>query len=269
MIEGAARGGNLGRDDDISDERTDALRRLARGFDLSSKAVVELAGDIDALRDRIAADAELSPIQRRARRKARIAGFKQFQTALRRQSSVLEEFPPRLLDDIRQLLASDIARNYSNAAFRRFGLPIGAVIDARIMESTLARYRDPSAMIAAELEELAEHSRRHAAPVFGISVVLDVAEQLCQRLQMELDRERLDAPDGRPVDRPRAIALGGLWQIYAGLTRSELPATPPARFIGFCAEALPLLGQRTDGFEDAARRLFESAASRRSRQPAA
>ena len=140
--------------------------------------------------------------ERRERRRKRIAAITSLRTALLRPRKVLEEFSPWLLPEVSDLLASEIGGSFSSAAFRRVDVEIAASLGQREVENILSRYRQPGARLAVELELQAEGQRRHAAKRSGLDVLVTALDRLAGALQRELEREVLQAPDGRPAHRP-------------------------------------------------------------------
>lgn len=239
-----------------------ALAMIAQQLGLSAERADQLHRDVVALVDAIAEDGRLSPVERRRHRKERLAAIKAMMTALQRPRKVVEQLPPRVLTEISQLLAREIGTSFSNSAFLRADAAIGYDMSPRHIEFAISRYRRPDEALAHEFEGQAAFERRRLATRRGVDVALGVLDRLSAALQRELTREVLEAPDGRPHQRPRQLALAGLWDIYSSLTDSALPRTPPRAYLDLCATLVPVMGINPVGLDEAAERLFARAAAR-------
>lgn len=245
----------------------EALKKLARRFHWAAAGAAQLRQQVTKLTAEIDEVSRLTPAQILAKRKARIGAIRSMETALRRTRRVMEQQPPWLLGQIQALLADDVAHSFSNAAFDRVGAYIDGGISSRDLESA-SRYRSSSGEVAHRIEAAAAAERRQAARARGLAVLDGTLQCLADRLENELEREALSAPDGRPANSRRVTALAGLWAIYSGLTDSALPAKPPPEYIAFCADLLEVLGVHPTGLEDAAERLFARAARQRDKAKA-
>jgi len=240
----------------MGDDLDAALAAIARQLHWSAGQTAELHRHVVRLVETIAEDSHVSPLERRRRRQERLTALKSMQTALQRPRKVADRLRPRAISEVGDVLSAPVGEFFSSGAFRRAGAVIGYGLSERQIKVALGR-RQPENILGPEFEADATFQRQVAARRRCMDVVFLVLDRLAAELQRELAREALEAPDGRPHDRPRLIALAGLWNAYSRLTGSPvLPKTPPRAYLDLCAAILPAIGIDTVGMEEAAERLF-------------
>lgn len=245
---------------DAFDEAVDFIQRR---FRLAQPDVPRLRRELGKLARTMAEDDDLTPAERRARKKVRATELKALVTAFGRTGRALDELRPWLRAEIGDCIEAEIARSFSNDAFRDVGVPITGYPATRTIEAYVNRYRTPGMDIARECEALSLAERQMAAETESLAVFRAAMDRLAGCLQRELDRYALRRTGGRPADHRRQFAFDGLWDIYSRLTGARLGPTPPSAYLDLCTDAFPVLGLDTKGLEDAAERLFKGAASKR------
>lgn len=199
------------------DDVRDAVRRCR----LPPDSAEDVGPALVRLEQELKADMALPDAERRARRRARLSTLRAVARALRRCTDALETAPPHAAEELRRLLACDIGRFLSSAAF-------GALADQPISARLPKSGREPQDKWRAghypQLEGYAEAQRQEAASRHGDRLLATFTGCLAERLEAALAVELLNT-GGRPADRARRIALYRLVQLPRGAERAAAVGT--------------------------------------------
>lgn len=211
-------------------------------------ALVQLVGEIRA-------DQVLSALDRRKHRRERLSTLQAFARALQQMIDAVETARPVGAAALRHVLASELGLLLSSWAYGRLlGIPVHPTLSTRARESRAAALHDGPYGL---LEDMAQLTRREIARSHGDQLLVAFWRQLAAPVAAELEAERLNV-GGKPVDRPRRIALIRLLQLHERLTGRPAPSQPSKAIVNFFEASFEAIGlpMPKDGLFTATDRLF-------------
>ena len=196
----------------------------------------------------------LPDAERRARRLRKLSALENAANAWRRCADVFEVARPAEAGELRKVLGPDLGRYLSSAAYGAFlGLPVSPTLSPRDRESRAATSRAGPYPL---LEEYARIQRQELASLYGHRLFAAFAKHHAERLEAELEKERLNT-GGRPAARARRIALARLLDLHQRLSGRPLPSQPSEAFRDFAQSCFAAIGLPTEGLDPAVDRLFD------------
>ena len=203
----------------------------------------------------IRTDQALSNIDRRKHRRERLAALKAFARAQQQMINAVETARPAGAAGLRRVLAPDLGLLLSSRAYGRLlGIPVHPTLSMRERNSRAAALHDGPYGL---LEDMAQLTRQEIGRSHGDQLLVAFWRQLAASVAAELEAERLNV-GGKPVDRPRRIALIRLLQLHERLTGRPAPSQPSKAIVNFFEASFEAIGlpMPKDGLFTATDRFF-------------